>query len=79
MILFGSTARGEARADSDVDLLLVLPDESDQGEALRRAQKALLPRTVPLDLVAMHQSHWNEGASMLARTASREGVTLYAE
>ena len=29
-ILFGSIARGEARPDSDVDLLLVWPDNTDE-------------------------------------------------
>lgn len=29
--LFGSRARGEARADSDWDLLVVLPDEADDA------------------------------------------------
>ncbi|AWN54201.1 nucleotidyltransferase domain-containing protein [Methylobacterium sp. 17Sr1-1] len=29
--LFGSRARGEARADSDWDLLVVLPDDVDEA------------------------------------------------
>lgn len=32
--LFGSAARNEMRVDSDIDLLLVMPDEADHDEAL---------------------------------------------
>lgn len=32
LALFGSVARGEATADSDLDLVLVLPDDTEDGE-----------------------------------------------
>jgi uncharacterized protein len=40
VILFGSRARGEARADSDLDLLIIEPDEVTK----RRAESARLRR-----------------------------------
>jgi len=73
VILFGSAARGNAVEGSDLDLLLVLPDDADLTEALKRANLALYPRPVPLDLVPMRRSHLEAGASVLAR----EGITLY--
>ena len=36
VILFGSRARGAARPDSDVDLLVVLPDGTDRRRAMAR-------------------------------------------
>lgn len=44
VILFGSRARADARPDSDVDLLVVLPSVDDKRRAaveMRRALKAL--------------------------------------
>jgi uncharacterized protein len=79
VVLFGSAARGGWREGSDLDLLLILPDDADPGAAMRRAQKALFPRTVPLDLVPMRRSHWLGKHSQLARTAVEEGVVLYGD
>ena len=36
VILFGSQARGEARADSDIDVLVIVRDEADYGELIQR-------------------------------------------
>jgi predicted nucleotidyltransferase len=77
VILFGSSARGDVRENSDVDLLLVLPDETQLTKAMTQAQRALFPRPISLDLVPMHLSHWRKGASVLARTVAKEGIVLY--
>jgi len=36
MVLFGSQARGEADADSDIDVLVVLKGEVNPGEEIKR-------------------------------------------
>ncbi len=36
ILLFGSRARGENRPNSDVDVLILLKDEFDYGEMIRR-------------------------------------------
>src|SRR5213082_723679 len=41
IILFGSQARGEARWDSDVDLLVVLPSAPDKHKAAVAIRRAL--------------------------------------
>lgn len=33
-ILYGSEARGEARPDSDIDVLVLLPDKEEQNYSL---------------------------------------------
>ena len=77
VILFGSRARGQARADSDVDLALILPDGSDTRARLNVAQRLLWPRTFPIDLVAIPASVWARKATLLARQISTHGVVLY--
>ena len=41
VILFGSAARGEMGPDSDVDLLIVVPDGIRRRDAARKAYRAL--------------------------------------
>jgi predicted nucleotidyltransferase len=75
--LFGSAARGEATANSDLDLLLVLPDDADLLASSARAQQALYPSLVDADIVPMRVSHFRNGESVLARTVAREGIVVY--
>ncbi len=86
ILLFGSRARGEARPDSDIDLLVVMPQArlapQDRQLALRALRAALRPLRLPVDvdLVVVGQddarnlagSRWH----VVAR-ALREGQDLY--
>ena len=36
VLLYGSQARGDAHSDSDIDLLILLPDNLSPGEFIRR-------------------------------------------
>lgn len=86
LLLFGSRARGEARPDSDIDLLVVMPQATlnpiERQQALRSLRTALrpLPLRVAVDLVVVgHEdaqqlsgSRWH----VVAR-ALREGKELH--
>jgi predicted nucleotidyltransferase len=50
VILFGSMARGEARWDSDADILVVMPYEGRPLAKIREIRKACRPG-FPLDLL----------------------------
>ena len=79
VILFGSFARGDARKDSDVDLLYITTDDADLLSIAARAERSLWPRQISIDLVPMRQSHWLNKSSPLARRAAQEGVLLYSK
>lgn len=51
LILYGSWARGDSRADSDLDLLIIEPDFDRRGEEYGRLRKELRGLGVAVDLV----------------------------
>jgi uncharacterized protein len=81
VILFGSYARGTARADSDIDLLVIAPF---QGTGFRRSLEILnsLDLRLPIDLIAYRPEEvdrrYREG-DPLVREAIDHGEVLYAE
>jgi uncharacterized protein len=80
VILFGSRARGEERPDSDLDLLVIEPNEVLK----RRAESARLRRElrdldVALDVVvisARHVEEWGHFKGSLLNEALEEGRVL---
>jgi predicted nucleotidyltransferase len=47
--LFGSRARGDARPDSDVDLMVEMESDQPPLERMRRVYRACRDRVLPLD------------------------------
>ena len=80
VILFGSYARGEARAQSDVDLLVVLRGDVAPYSELRRmgaVQGAVLDDLgVFVSLHPYAEADVNAGETPLIRTATREGAEV---
>lgn len=62
--LFGSRARGDARPDSDVDLLITAPDawlaEQDRFALLGRLWRRLANHRIPVDLLLYSRSQVEE-------------------
>lgn len=80
VILFGSRARGEARAGSDFDLLIVAPSELPRWRRAARLYGLLAGLGVGKDLVWVtpeEVGEWEGVSSHFLNTALREGVTLY--
>jgi predicted nucleotidyltransferase len=55
VILFGSYARGEATADSDLDLLVVEKEVRHPHAEMARLRRALSPLRIPVDVLVTDQ------------------------
>jgi predicted nucleotidyltransferase len=81
VLLFGSKARNDARADSDVDVAVILhqPSAEDLSEARGLAFDIWLAYGVFLSVRAMSQQGWEALAglqSLFYRHLKREGISL---
>lgn len=80
IILFGSQARGDARPDSDIDLLVVMPDGTDRREAARAMQSALRGVTIDRTIIVTTPDEIRRRGNLVGtvlRPALREGRVLY--
>jgi predicted nucleotidyltransferase len=81
IILFGLHARGDARPDSDVDLLIVLPLSGSRHEKQVEIRLALKDIRIPKDIVVTTPEDFlwrKEVPGTIERPAAREGKLLYA-
>ena len=80
IILFGSWARGQARPDSDLDLLVVLPRVDDKRQAAIRIGNALSDLPVSKDIVVTTPEEIAARGDVIGqvlRPALREGKVVY--
>lgn len=82
VILFGSRARGEGRADSDLDLLVIEPDLKSRRAEFVRLREALGDLGVPVDLIVVGADYAEQRAqvpgSMVAEALERGRVLVGA-
>jgi uncharacterized protein len=81
IILFGSSARGVARPDSDVDLLVVLPVSGSKRAKQIEMRIAIHDLGVPADIIVATPDEVERRRNLvgtLIRPALREGKVLYA-
>ena len=80
IVLFGSRACGDARADSDYDLLLVEPSELPRHKRVARYRRALTGLAGAKDILVWtpdEVAQWREVPNAFVTTAVQEGVVLY--
>ena len=80
VILFGSRARGDARPDSDVDLLIVTPVTGSKREKEIAMRVALHHIAVPKDIIVVTPEEMERKRNIVGTVvypALREGKVLY--
>ncbi len=82
IVLFGSRARGEARADSDMDVLVVMPDASPniRKEIRYLAVDVWLEHDIYLSTRIWSLDHWHkleELQTLLYRNIRQDGISLW--
>ena len=80
IILFGSYARGEAREDRDLDLLIVAPSDEPRLQRVVPVYRLLVGLGVPKEIVWWTPdeiAEWRGVRSHFIHRALREGQVLY--
>jgi len=82
IIVFGSTARGDAREDSDIDVMVVVPDGTNRHDTAADVYRSFreLRLDVDIDVVAATESDLTKHANthgLVYKEAIKEGVEIY--
>lgn len=82
IVLFGSTARGDAHAHSDLDLLIVKKTVKDPYDESLRLGRALRHFMLPIDLVVVSEKNihrYGDIPGTVYYRSEKEGQVLYAK
>ena len=83
IILFGSAARGESNPDSDIDILVIVPDGTHRRKTAQTIHRAIFVKKIDcaVDVVVATESDLVNHAEdfwTVIYPALRDGKTLYA-
>lgn len=83
IILYGSEARGESRPDSDIDLLILLPDSndiqryiSDRSEISGRLFELSLDLGVDISPLVLPRNVWNARKTPFKVNVTNDGIRI---
>jgi predicted nucleotidyltransferase len=81
IILFGSAVRGEMGPDSDLDVLVVMPEGTHRRRTAQLLYRQIGGLGVPFDIVVATPSdleHHKDNIGLIYRTVLQEGREVYA-
>jgi predicted nucleotidyltransferase len=81
IILFGSAVRGDMRPDSDIDILVVVPDGTHRRQTAQTIYQHLIGLQTAVDVVVATESDlrvYGDNFSLVYYPALREGRAIYA-
>lgn len=81
IILFGSAARNERGPESDMDLLVVMPEGTPKRPTAQMLYRGLRGLSVPVDILVTTDADLNrqkDNPGLIYRTILQEGKELYA-
>lgn len=80
IVLFGSVARGDERADSDIDILVVLDDFEDLWVEMERTGEVMADLALKYDrvpvVIPIREDELEEGKTPFLLNVRKEGITL---
>jgi predicted nucleotidyltransferase len=77
VLLFGSVARGEATARSDIDLAVIAPDDWDGRHTLQEAVERAFGN--PCDVLVLDEDRYFSHAEPVAAEIRADGIVLHGE
>ncbi len=81
IIVFGSAARGEAEPDSDLDMLVVMPEGTQRRQTAQRLYRNIRGIGVPFDILVATPADLEEhkhNVGLIYHAILREGKEVYA-
>lgn len=83
IILYGSEARGDARPDSDIDLLILLPDFEDKKQYVMRRSaisgrlfEMSLDMNIDISPIILPKSIWESRKTQFTVNVTNEGIRI---
>ena len=81
IILFGSYARGDPNPDSDIDLLVVMPDGTHRRNTMRHLYSNIDFFIVPFDILVANEGdliEYKDDVGLIYYYALKDGKSIYA-